>query len=79
MSRVCFRAIQGLKEQNCKGPPIKPPNGARQLSDATDNSIYVKRASASSGMESVKKAHLKKMREAEKAENVMNLICWGPN
>lgn len=79
MSRVCFRAIQGLKEQNRKGPSIKPSNSSRQLSDATDNSIYVTRTSASSGMESVQKGHQKKMREAEKAENVMHLICWGPN
>ncbi|KAL3509522.1 hypothetical protein ACH5RR_028923 [Cinchona calisaya] len=57
ISRVYLRAVQALRDQNCKGSSIKPPNNTRPRSDSsTDNSNYVKMVSGSTVyMESVNK------------------------
>ncbi|KAJ4847877.1 hypothetical protein Tsubulata_011601 [Turnera subulata] len=78
MSRTCIRAVQGLKDQNSSKGMIRHPQ-ARTRSES-DSSNQFRRISGA--VEPMKKAGAlddkKKSRKAEKAENVMHLVCWGP-
>ncbi|KAL7185630.1 hypothetical protein ACSBR2_027555 [Camellia fascicularis] len=78
ISRVCVRAVQGIVDHNSKGPMTKPPQ-ARPISES-DNPINVRRFSGI--VEPAKKVNRdekRRKREAEKAEHLTHLICWGPN
>lgn len=78
-------AVQGMREHNTKGmimAGVKPsPVGSR--SDSGNVTRHGRWALAGNRETSKKingmNDHVqKKLREAEKAETVMHLICWGP-
>ncbi|KAK2985919.1 hypothetical protein RJ640_008135 [Escallonia rubra] len=77
ISRVCFRAVQGLKDQNSKG--IIKPSQPKPRSES-ENSGHGRRVSGI--VEPAKKVNVddekRRMRAAEKADNVLQLIFWGP-
>ncbi|KAK3016811.1 hypothetical protein RJ639_007430 [Escallonia herrerae] len=77
MSRVCLRAVQGLKDQNSKG--IIKPSQPKPRSES-EKSGHGRRVSGI--VEPAKKVNVddekRRMRVAEKEDNVLQLIFWGP-
>ncbi|KAJ7981385.1 hypothetical protein O6P43_000654 [Quillaja saponaria] len=72
--RTCARAIDGFKDHISKG--VTKPSQPRSDSD---NSAQFRRFSrAAEPMKMVDVGRNQNIRKAEKAENVMHLICWGP-
>ncbi|KAG1338480.1 hypothetical protein COCNU_04G007860 [Cocos nucifera] len=81
-SRMCLRAIQLLlKEQQVGSKPMATLKSCTP-SQSQARSKQVKWFSGAATEHSAKGPALDerlKRRRAEKAENVMHLICWGPN
>ncbi|EOX99298.1 hypothetical protein QQP08_007982 [Theobroma cacao] len=74
LSRICVRALQGLKDHSSKGimgraKPRSEPGKSSQFGWVSRTKEPVKQV----GLDDKQK-----LREAEKAENIMHLICWGP-
>ena len=80
-SRMCLRAIQLLKEQQMGSKPMATlKSSSPSQSQARAN--RVRWFSSAATDHSTKEPGLDeklKRRRAEKAENVMHLVCWGPN
>jgi hypothetical protein len=77
VSRNCLGAVQGLKDQNSKG--MMKHHQARAARPESENSTQFRWVSGA--IEPMKMGGVSEMlrvREAEKAENAMHLICWGP-
>ncbi|KAL9382704.1 hypothetical protein Peur_025739 [Populus x canadensis] len=73
----CLGAVQGLKDQNSKG--MMKHHQARAARPESENSTQFRWVSGA--IEPMKMGGVSEMlrvREAEKAENAMHLICWGP-
>ncbi|KAE8075843.1 hypothetical protein FH972_014530 [Carpinus fangiana] len=76
LSRIGVRLVEGLKDQGSKGFTRPPQSKFRSDSD---NSSQVRRFSGTlEPMKKVNMARRRRLRRAEKAENVVHLICWGP-
>ncbi|KAK4577453.1 hypothetical protein RGQ29_027812 [Quercus rubra] len=76
LSRTAVRIVEGVKEQGSKGL-TRPPQS--KIRSDSDNSSQIRWFSCT--VEPIKKVNVagkRRLREAEKAENVMHLICWGP-
>ncbi|OMO98874.1 hypothetical protein COLO4_13655 [Corchorus olitorius] len=83
LSRIFVKSIQMLKEQSSKG--IMGGGGKPFYHQAAKPKSEGGKSSqirwVSGTREPVKQVGLddkQKLREAEKAENIMHLICWGP-
>ncbi|OMO96344.1 hypothetical protein CCACVL1_04991 [Corchorus capsularis] len=85
LSRIFVRAIQVVKDHSCKGimggggKPFYNQAAKPKSEGGTGKSSQIRWVSGS--REPVKQVGLddkQKLREAEKAENIMHLICWGP-
>ncbi|KAK1260734.1 hypothetical protein QJS04_geneDACA021978 [Acorus gramineus] len=75
-SRFCVKAVQLLRERGSKSMA-----GFKASSSSQANQT---RRFSAAAMEPAKKAgvadeRMRRLREVEKAENVVNLICWGPS
>ncbi|CAA6672024.1 unnamed protein product [Spirodela intermedia] len=81
-SRTFIRAVQGaLRDQGSRPWSVRRPENptaagqARRRSGASERPAVA--AMATTAAEEAAAAR-RKLREAEKAETVMQLICWGP-
>ncbi|WOH05678.1 hypothetical protein DCAR_0625098 [Daucus carota subsp. sativus] len=77
MSRTILRTLQGPKEQNPRGL-IKHTHG-KSLSDSDKASVGRVTSGIKEPVKQVCDDEKSKMREAARAETVMQLICWGPH
>lgn len=77
MSRMVVRAIQGMKEQSSKGTILSgfKSSSSSQARPRSDSGQF----RWVSGAKKVTMDEKSRIRKAEKAENVMHLVCWGPN
>jgi hypothetical protein len=76
LSRIGVRLVEGLKDQGSKGL-TRPPQS--KIRSDSDNSSQVRWFSGTvEPMKKVNMAGKTRLRDAEKAENIMHLICWGP-
>ncbi|KAK1308895.1 hypothetical protein QJS10_CPA09g01389 [Acorus calamus] len=71
-SRFCVKAVQLLKERGSKSMA-----GFKASSSSQAN--QTRRFSAAAKKAGVADERMRRLREVEKAENVVNLICWGPS
>lgn len=81
MSRMCLRAIRLLKEQQVGSKPMATLKSTTP-SQSQDRANQVRWFSGAAADHPAKGPALNeklKRRRAEKAENVVHLICWGPN
>ncbi|KAF3784678.1 hypothetical protein EJ110_NYTH29740 [Nymphaea thermarum] len=82
VSRFCVsagaRVLQSVKEQ---GPKVDGGLKSLQPAAKKDGGMRNQVRRFSGAADSAKRVSLeeKRRREAEKAEKVYNLICWGPN
>lgn len=77
LSRIGVRLVEGVKDQGSKGFTRSPPQS--KIRSDSDNSSQVRWFSGTvEPMKKVNMARRRRLRNAEKAENVVHLICWGP-
>ncbi|KAG5545445.1 hypothetical protein RHGRI_017811 [Rhododendron griersonianum] len=78
ISRVCLRAVQGLKDHNSK-TMIKPPQ-AKPRSES-DHPTHPRKFSGviEPQMMMGDGVDKRRLRQAEKADQLFHLIYWGPN
>lgn len=81
LSKTVMRVAQVMRENAFSKPASVAARGVRSSDNSTASNLVIKRASATkTSAEGINRMKMmkKKEREAEKAENVMHLICWGP-
>ncbi|KAK4793232.1 hypothetical protein SAY86_023667 [Trapa natans] len=87
-TRICMRSLHTLKDRTSSSTamlskPGKPTCQMKPASETSSGNTQQVRWVSSSG-DGVKKVGEKaeesrRLQEAEKAERVMHLICWGPH
>ncbi|KAI6672884.1 hypothetical protein NL676_000790 [Syzygium grande] len=86
MSRVCMRAVQGLIKDHPRSSKTMPfgikPSQAKSNTESSASKPSQFRW-VSGSRDAAKTAAMmdesRRLREAEKADKVMHLMCWGPH
>ncbi|OWM78609.1 hypothetical protein CDL15_Pgr002780 [Punica granatum] len=90
MTRICMRSVQRLKDRGGSCSSSKAmfggfkPSKAKSGSESSINSSKQEQVrwvsnSTETAKETEAAEEIRRLREAEKAEKVMHLICWGPH
>lgn len=86
MSRICLATLKGMKEHNSRAMMMAGAKASPvELRSESGNITKQRRWTQAGDREPLKKIdglindqQRRKLREAQKAENVMHLIFWGP-